>query len=108
MKQCNETLSKLASAVDQQLSTDSTIQAETEKRLQTKLQEKHEALSTITSHFGDVISHPDDRHFFSVDNFNGTDADIDPIREHLQTVFDSFFEDADLPIRPVQLLFGSF
>ena len=105
MKQCNETLSKLASAVDQ-LSTDSTIQAETEKRLQEKLQEKHEALSTITSHFGDVISHPDDSHFFSVDNFNGTDADIDPIREHLQTVFDTFFEDANLRIRPVQLLFG--
>ena len=106
MKQCNETLSKLASAVVQQLSTDSTIQAETEKRLQEKLQKKHKALSTITSHFGDVISHPDDKHFFSVDNFNGTDADIDPIREHLQTVFDLFFEDANLPIRPVQLLFG--
>ena len=106
MKQYNETLSKLASAVVQQLSTDSTIQAETEKRLQAKLQEKHEALSTITSNFGYVINHPDDNHFFSVDNFNGTDADIDPIREHLQTVFDSFFEDANLRIRPVQLLFG--
>ncbi len=105
MKQCNETLSKLASAV-QQLSTDSTIQAETEKRLQSKLQEKHKALSTITSHFGDIISHPDDSQFFSVDNFSGTDADIDPIREHLQTVFDSRFDDAEIPIRPVQLLFG--
>ncbi len=103
MKQCNETLSKLASAVVQQLST---IQAETEKCLQTKLQEKHEALSTITSNFGDVILHPDDKHFFSVDNFSGTDADIDPIREHLQRVFDSRFDDAELPIRPVQLLFG--
>ncbi len=106
MKQCNETLSKLASAVVQQLSTDSTIQAETEKCLQTKLQKKNEALSTITSNFNDVINHPGDKHFFSVDNFSGTDADIDPIREHLQTVFDSFFEDAELPIRPVQLLFG--
>ena len=105
-KQCNETLSKLASAVDQQLSTDSTIQAKTKKCLQTKLQEKHKALSTITSHFGDVINHPDDKQFFSVDNFNGTDADIDPIREHLQTVFDLFFENAELQIRPVQLLFG--
>ncbi len=106
MKQCNETLSKLASAVVQQLITDSTIQAETEKRLQTKLQEKHKALSTITSNFDDVIIHRDDKHFFSVDNFSGTDADIDPIREHLQTVFDSRFKDAELPIRPVQLLFG--
>ncbi len=106
MKQCNETLSKLASAVVHQLSTDSTIQADTEKRLQEKLQDKHEALSIITSNFGDVINHPDNKHFFSVDNFNGTDADIGPIREHLQTVFDSFFEDAELPIRPVQLLFG--
>ncbi len=106
MKQCNETLSKLASAVIQQLSTDSTIQDETKKHLQAKLQEKHKALSTITSNFGDVISHPDDKHFFPVDNFNGTDADIDPIREHLQTVFDSFFEDAEYPIRPAQLLFG--
>ncbi|XP_064387210.1 uncharacterized protein LOC135335600 isoform X3 [Halichondria panicea] len=106
LKQCNETLSKLASAVVQQLSTDSTIQAETEKRLKTKLQEKHEALRTITSHFDDIINHPDDSHFFSVDNFSGKDADIDPIREHLQTVFDLFFEDANLPIRPVQLLFG--
>ncbi len=106
MKQCNETLSKLASAVVQQLSTDSTIQAETEKSFQTKLQKKHEALSTITSNFGDVITHPDDKHFFSVDNFSGTDADIDPIREHLQTVFDSFFRKAHLLIRPAQLLFG--
>ena len=105
MKQCNETLSKLASVVDQ-LSTDSTIQADTKKCLQSKLQKKHEALSTITSNFGDVISHPDDNNFFSVDNFSGTDADIDPIREHLQTVFDSFFRKANLPIRPVQLLFG--
>ncbi|XP_064387214.1 uncharacterized protein LOC135335601 isoform X2 [Halichondria panicea] len=80
LKQCNETLSKLASAVVQQLSTDSTIQAETEKRLKTKLQEKHEALCTITSHFDDIINHPDDSHFFSVDNFSGKDADIDPIR----------------------------
>ncbi len=106
MKQCDETLSKLASAIFHQLSTTSTIQAETEKCLQKKLQEKHEALSTITSHFDDVISHPDDSHFFSVDNFSGTDADIDPIREHLQTVFDSRFKAAELPIRPVQLLFG--
>ncbi len=106
MKQCNETLSNLASAVAHQLSTDSTIQVEIEKRLQAKLQEKHEALSTITSNFGDVITHPDDKHFFSVDNFSGTDADIDPIREHLQTVFDLRFKDAELPIRPVQLLFG--
>ena len=102
MKQCNETLSKLASAVVHQLSIDS----DSQKHLQAKLQEKHKALSTITSNFGDIISHPDDRHFFSVDNFNGTDVDIDPIREHLQTVFDSFFEDANLRVRPVQLLFG--
>ena len=106
LKQCNETLSKIASAVVHQLSTASTIQADTEKCLQSKLQEKHEALSTITSHFGDIINHPDDSHFFSVDNFSGTDADIDPIREHLQTVFDSFFKAAELQIRPVQLLFG--
>ncbi len=105
MKQCNETLSKLASAVHQ-LSTDSTIQANTKKLLQAKIQEKHEALSSITSKFSDVISHPDDNQFFSVDNFNGTDADIDPIREHLQTVFNSRFKAAELPIRPVQLLFG--
>ncbi|XP_064401366.1 uncharacterized protein LOC135347339 isoform X3 [Halichondria panicea] len=104
--QMKQSLSKLASAVVQLLSIDSTIQAETEKRLQAKLQEKHEALSTITSHFEDVINHPDNSHFFSVDNFSGTDADIDPIREHLKTVFDSFFEDANLRIRPVQLLFG--
>ncbi|XP_064385938.1 uncharacterized protein LOC135334611 isoform X3 [Halichondria panicea] len=105
MKQCNETLSKLASAVDK-LSTDSTIQAETKKRLQAKLQEKHKVLSTITSNFGEVISHPDDSHFFSVDNFRGEEADIDPIRKHLQTVFDSRFDDAEIQIRPAQLLYG--
>ncbi len=105
MKQCNETLSKLASAVVQQL-TDSTIQAETKTRLQTKLQEKHEALSTITSNFDGIIIHPDDKHFFSVDNFSGTDVDIDPIRKHLQTQLDRCFDDAELLIRPAQLLFG--
>ncbi len=106
MKQSNESLSKMASVVSKQLSTDSTIQVEAAERLQVVLQKKHKALSAITSKFEDVINHPGGLQFFPIDNFKGTDADIDPIRAHLQVVFDKFFHKASLPIRPVQLLFS--
>ena len=72
-----------------------------------ELKKKNEAISTVTCNFEDLLFHPaDDQHFIALDNFAGTEADIDPLREHLQKMFDSFFKGAQLRIRPTQLLLG--
>ena len=80
------------------------------------LQAKHEAVGRITAIFHGIHAKPPVAEsrgpleppfsFFEVDNFQGTQADIDPIREHLNSVFNGQLEKAKLPIRPAQLLFG--
>ena len=75
-------------------------------RLEQKLTEKNEAVSTITSKFEDLLSNPKDKKFIAVDNYEGTDSDMEPLREHLHGLFSSYFKDAKLRIRPQQLLFG--
>ena len=73
-----------------------------------KRRAKHKAVGRITKIFKGFHSKPPvtDAEFFEVDNFKGTQADIDPIREHLNSVFNGQLEKAKLPIRPAQLLFG--
>ena len=76
-------------------------------RLGQELKKKNEDISTITCHFDKLLFHPaDDQHFIALDNFKGTDADLDPLRMHLQKMFNSFFKGAQLRIRPTQLLLG--
>ena len=53
-----------------------------------------------------VIPADSERVFFAADNMHGKDSDIDPVREHLNSVFNHNLKDAKLPIRPAQLLFG--
>ena len=77
-----------------------------QNRLEQKLTEKNEAVSTITSKFEDLLSNPKDKKFIAVDNYEGTDSDMEPLREHLHGLFSSYFKDAKLRIRPQQLLFG--
>ena len=83
------------------------FQKEAEDRLDQELKKKNEDISTITCHFDNLLFHPaDDQHFIALDNFKGTDADLDPLRMHLQKMFNSFFKGAHLRIRPTQLLLG--
>ena len=83
------------------------FQKEAEDRLDQELKKKNEDISSITCHFDKLLFHPaDDQHFIALDNFKGTDADLDPLRMHLQKMFNSFFKGAQLRIRPTQLLLG--
>ena len=80
---------------------------ELQDRLDQALKKKNEEISTITCHFEHLLFNPaDDQQFIALDNFEGTEAEIDPLREHLQKMFDSFFKNAQLRIRPPQLLLG--
>ena len=98
--------SDMLSKVNQLLASDS-FAGEAEGRLDQELKKKHEAISTITCNFKDLLSPPaDGQHFIAIDNFRGSEADIDPLREHLQKLFDNFFKSAQLRIRPTQLLLG--
>ena len=90
------------------------IDSEFKDRTELELQAKHEAVGRITTIFHGIHAKPPvaesrgplEPTFFEVDNFKGTQADIDPIREHLNSVFNGKLEKAKLPIRPAQLLFG--
>ena len=92
------------------------IDSEFKVRTDKVLQAKHESVGKITAIFHGIHAKPPVTEsrgpleppfsFFEVDNFQGTQADIDPIREHLNSVFNGQLEKAKLPIRPAQLLFG--
>ena len=46
----------------------------------TKLQTKYKDLSSITCHFEDLlVPTADDKQFIALDNFTGTETDIDPL-----------------------------
>ena len=76
-------------------------------RLDQELEKKNEAISTVTCNFEDLLFHPaDDQQFIALDNFAGTEDDLDPLREHLQNMFEIYFKGAQLRIRPTQLLLG--
>ena len=78
-----------------------------EDHLNLELRVKNEAISSITHHFEDILHHPvGEYQFIALDNYTGTDADIDPLRQHLQVTFNNFFKDVELPIRPPHLLLG--
>ena len=83
------------------------FEKEVKDRLDQELDKKNKSISTITCHFEDLlIPTADDRQFIAIDNFAGLDADIDPLREHLQGMFLKHFRNAKLRIRPPQLLLG--
>ena len=96
----------MLSMVKQSLASESFTE-EVASRLDQELKKKNEAISTVTCNFEDLLFHPDDdQHFIALDNFAGTDADLDQLREHLQDMFDTYFKGAQLRIRPPQLLLG--
>ncbi len=98
-------MATIQQTVSQHLNSDA-FKKDVEDRLEKKLAEKNEAVSTITSKFEKLLSNPKDKKFIAVDNYEGTDCDMEPLREHLHGIFSSYFKDAKLRIRPQQLLFG--
>ena len=96
----------MLSAVNQLLASQS-FTKELKESLDRELVDKNKAVSTITCHFEALLFHPaKNQHFIALDNFTGTESDLDPLREHLQRMFNSFFKGAKLRIRPPQLLLG--
>ena len=93
------------SKVGQLLASES-FKKEVKDRLDQELEKKNEAISTVTCNFEDLLFHPDDQQFIALDNFAGTEDDLDPLREHLQNMFEIYFKGAQLRIRPTQLLLG--
>ena len=100
-----EDMAAIEQTVSQHLNSD-TFKKDVQDRLEQKLTEKNEAVSKITSKFEKLLSHPKDKKFIAVDNYEGTDSDMEPLREHLHGIFSSYFKDAKLRIRPQQLLLG--
>ena len=100
-----EDMAAIEQTVSQHLSSDAFNKC-VQDRLEQKLTEKNEAVSTITSKFEDLLSNPKDKKFIAVDNYEGTDSDMEALRKHIYGLFRSYFKDAKLRIRPQQLLFG--
>ena len=100
-----EDMAAIEQTVSQHLNSD-TFKKDVQDRLEQKLTEKNEAVTKITSKFEKLLSNPKDKKFIAVDNYEGTDSDMEPLREHLHGLFSSYFKDAKLRIRPQQLLFG--
>ena len=100
-----EDMAAIEKTVSQHLNSD-TFKKDVENLLEQKLIEKNEAVSKITSKFENLLSNPKDKKFIPVDNYEGIDSDMEPLREHLYGLFSSYFKDAKLRIRPQQLLFG--
>ncbi len=98
-------MAAIQQTVSQHLNSDA-FKKDVEDRLEQKLAEKNEAVSTITSKFEHLLSNPKDQKFIAVDNYEGTDSDMKPLREHLHGILSSCFKDAKLRIRPRQLLLG--
>ena len=91
----------------QELLQSESFKTEVKNLMDEKLQTKNKDLSSITCHFDDLlVPTADNKQFIALDNFTGTETDIDPLREHLQDMFQNFFKDAKLRIRPPQLLLG--
>ncbi|XP_064385325.1 uncharacterized protein LOC135334177 isoform X4 [Halichondria panicea] len=100
-----EDMAAIEQTVSQHLNSD-TFKKDVQDRLEQKLTEKNEAVTKITSKFEKLLSNPKDKKFIAVDNYEGTDSDMEPLREHLHGIFSSYFKDAKLRIRPQQLLLG--
>ena len=102
-----EDMAAIEQTVSQHLNSN-TFKKDFQERLEQKLTQKNETVSNITSKFENLLSNPKDKkfQFIAVDNYEGTDSDIEPLREHLHGLFSSYFKDAKLRIRPQQLLFG--
>ena len=100
--------SNLEKAIDEQLSSES-IAEEVEARMTMELENKHRSAKEATSksYFNRfMVNPPGNKSLFEVDNYEGTDEDINPIRAHIQKCLNDESRVIKVPMRPAQLLFG--
>ena len=92
----------MLSEVRQWLASQS-FRSDLEDRVAKEMEGKNTAISTVARHFKDVLH--GGKHFFALDNLKGT-GDIDPLREHLQSMLLNFSKKNTIKILPSQLLLG--
>ncbi len=84
-----------------------TVSEETATKTRKRLEDLHKSVKETTSHFSDfVVPASKDKIFFEVDNYEGDDKDLDPIRAHIRSCLRGNKGSMKVPIRPVQLLFS--
>ena len=100
-------LPKLQKSIYEHLKNTFPMEAIIVNRLEKKLKEKKKAMEDVTSTFQDLLIHPRDEQFFAINNVHDKDADLDPLRTHLQSVLNHRFKEAKLRIHPSYLLLGT-
>ena len=88
-----------------------TVSEETAAKTRQKLEELHKSVKETTSksYFSDFVVPANAREnkiFFEVDNYEGDDKDLEPIRAHIRSCLRDNKGSMKVPIRPVQLLFS--
>ena len=104
----SEVSSKLRKTINEHLSSKS-LSEEAEGKLISALENKHQSVKEAVSkkYFGSImVNPPGNRGLFEIDNYNGTDKDIEPIRAHIQTCLNDESRFVKVPVRPAQLLFA--
>ena len=104
----SEVSSKLRKAINEHLSSKS-LSEEAEGKLISTLENKHQSVKEAVSkkYFGSImVNPPGNKGLFEIDNYNGTDKDIEPIRAHIQTCLNDESRFVKVPVHPAQLLFA--
>ncbi len=88
-----------------------TVSEEAATKTRQRLEELHKLVNETTSksYFSEFIVPANarkDEIFFEVDNYEGDDKDLDPIRAHILSCLRANKGSMKVPIRPVQLWFG--
>ncbi len=88
-----------------------TVSEETATKTRQRLEELHKSVKETTSksYFSDFVVPANAREnkiFFEVDNYEGGDKDLEPIRAHIRSCLRDNKGSMKVPIRPVQLLFS--
>ncbi len=88
-----------------------TVSEETATKTRQRLKQLHKSVNETTSksYFSEFVvpaNASEDKIFFEVDNYEGDDKDLDPIRAHILSCLRANKGSMKVPIRPVQLLFS--
>ena len=88
-----------------------TVSEQVATKTRQRLEELHKSVKETTSksYFSDFVVPANAREnkiFFEVDNYEGSDKDLEPIRAHIRSCLRDNKGSMKVPIRPVQLLFS--
>ena len=88
-----------------------TVSEQVATKTRQRLEELHKSVKETTSksYFSDFVVPANAREnkiFFEVDNYEGDDKDLEPIRAHIRSCLRDNKGSMKVPIRPVQLLFS--